>query len=113
MEAKKHRNKKFKSIRPCKYVLDNISCPFEKFGCKFLHDIRTDKNLVNNGDILSDVNTMKTSTPIKSILSKENVKEILPCLGNCTDYCQCINCFVKVVLQNFQGEINMNDLCFD
>ena len=118
LEKHKNIHMNFNAIRQCKYFTNNIPCPYERFGCKFLHNFQTDesgKSFFDKSSIItSDAIAVKTSTPVKSILSKASVENILPCLGNCSDGGgQCTNCFVKEILENSKGEINMNDSCFD
>lgn len=113
----KHRriHTKLTTTRQCKYFASNTFCPFERLGCKFLHCVSPDanKSILDFGEIADNIDTVKTSTPIKSLLSKEKVQSILPCLENCSANRQCTNCIVKLVLQNSEGEIDMDDTCFD
>ena len=114
LEKHKGIHTKLTTTKRCKYFDSKTFCPFERLGCKFLHCDSPDanENIVDISEIAKNTDTMKTSTPIRSILSKEKVQSILPCLENCTAQRQCTNCFVKLVLQNSEGEIDMNDSCF-
>lgn len=97
---KKHTSMhKLKSVTPCKYYVAGVPCPFEKYGCKFLHEQNNSHNEdCNNSNessmnISCDANNFITSTPSKK-------RKILKCLGNCSDCDKCANCIVKEMLQN-------------
>lgn len=96
-----------KTTKACKYYTEGIYCPFEKFGCKFLHVITkpceeyTMDSVDESIDASHNENGMKSSTPIS------NKRRILRCLGNCYPKSECANCIVREMLEN--GEICLDD----
>ena len=96
---------KVKSVKLCKYFVNGVSCPFDKYGCKFMHEkwkTQTEKSLElgkSNMNISRDIeNGFQTSTPTYK-------RKILLCLGSCSANDLCANCIVKEMLQ--KGEINL------
>ena len=90
-----------KPVKICRYFSSNALCPFEKYGCKFRHDIppRHNGNMTSLNEF-SD--SFKTSTPEK------NAKTIFTCAkSKCTPIQQCTGCFVKQLYMD--GEINVDD----
>ena len=95
---------KLKSVTPFKYYVAGVPCPFEKYGCKLLHEQNNSHNedcnnsIENSMNISCDANNFITSTPSKK-------RKILKCLGNSATCDRCRNCLVREMLQN--GEISL------
>ena len=115
-------------IGTCRYFRNNVFCPFEELGCKFLHC--TDKNIEklermsesenrsiitnNSGQTENDFEKFQfyTSTPRKLGHSKsyQNVKEKLNC-ENCLHKSQCSDCYVNEYIQRQKHDTKMCRIC--
>ena len=107
-------------IGTCRYFRNNVFCPFEELGCKFLHS--TDKSIgrlksisVNNsGHIENNFEKINffTSTPRKLVVSEsyQNMKETFECEG-CTNKTQCSVCFVDAYIQKRKSNQKQCRIC--
>ena len=101
------------------YFRNNLLCPFEELGCKFLHDSDIQENDITSD--ISEITTGSRSTGIScsektedsfeslefctstlkkpgQIKSHESKKRKLQC-ENCTDKAQCDGCYVDEYIQ--------------
>ena len=107
-------------IGTCRYFRNNVFCPFEELGGKFLHS--TDKSIellksisVNNsGHIENNFEKINffTSTPRKLVVSEsyQNMKETFECEG-CTNKTQCSVCFVDAYIQKQKSNQKQCRIC--
>ena len=102
-----------KITKLCHYFTNNVVCPFDDLGCKFLHTKSVDtiddalkknvvvesEDMINSFDITEEtkvINAFLTSTP-KSVVKK---------CGDCLEEWECVECLVKNTM-NEQRSKNM------
>ena len=96
-----------KNVKPCHYFNRNEKCPFNEFGCKFLHAVSNDCKLsqaeeesklieTNVDDLENDsMNAYSESSLFKTSTPK---KKRIQC-SECLNKSQCTDCFVRQTLK--------------